>query len=71
MNISKQQFRIRVIDNVEGMEIARSLERDIIDMPMDEFYKLLKQAVLPENLAKSTNASKNWDALKEASSRYI
>ncbi|MCH2206366.1 MAG: hypothetical protein MK132_10905 [Lentisphaerales bacterium] len=65
MNISKQQFRIRVVDNVEGMEIPRSLERDIIDMPMHEFYNLLKQAVLPENLAKSKNASKNWEALKK------
>ena len=65
MNISKQQFRIQVVDNVEGIEIKRSLERDIIDMPMTEFYNLLKQAVLPENLTKSKNASKNWDALKK------
>ncbi|MCM8531491.1 MAG: hypothetical protein NE330_10050 [Lentisphaeraceae bacterium] len=65
MNISKQQFRIRVIDNVEGIEVTRSLDRDIIDIPPSEFHKLLKKGTLPENLKKSTNASKNWDALKK------
>lgn len=65
MNISKQNFRIRVVDNVEGIEVVRSLERPIIDIPTDEFWKLLQRAVLPENLENSKNASKNWAALKE------
>ena len=64
MNISKLNFRIRVIDNVEGIEVARSLERPIIDIPPDEFFKLLERAVKPENLQNSVNASKNWAALK-------
>jgi hypothetical protein len=65
MNISKQQFRIRVVDNVEGIEITRSLDRDIIDIPPAEFYKLLKIAIEPKTLAKSKNASKNWAALQK------
>ena len=64
MNISKTNFRIRVVDNVEGIEVNRSLERPIIDIPPDEFYKLLDKAVQPENLKGSKNASKNWIALK-------
>lgn len=65
MNISKQNFRIRVVDNVEGIEVTRSLERPIIDIPTDEFWKLLERAVEPENLKNSKNASKNWAALKD------
>lgn len=64
MNISKMNFRIRVIDNVEGVEIARSLERPIIDISPEEIWKLLDRAVKPESLENSKNASKNWDALK-------
>lgn len=64
MNISKLNFRIRVVDNVEGIEVKRSLERPIIDIPPDEFFRLLTRAVEPENLKNSVNASKNWVALK-------
>ena len=65
MNISKLNFRIRVVVNVEGVEIKRSLERPIIDIPTEEFWKLLDRAVKPESLKNSKNASKNWVALKE------
>ena len=65
MNISKMNFRIRVVDFVEGVEVVRSLERPIIDISPEEFWKLLERAVQPEGLKKSTIASKNWKALKE------
>jgi len=65
MSISKMNFRIRVVDFVDGIEIVRSLERPIIDISPEEFWKLLERAVQPEGLEKSTIASKNWKALKE------
>ena len=63
-SISKMNFKIRVVDNVEGVEITRVLERPIIDIQPDEFWKLLSNAVDPEGLKKSMIASKNWAALK-------
>lgn len=64
-SISKMDFKIRVVDNVEGVEIVRVLERPLIDISPEEFWKLLSRAVEPEGLEKSTIASKNWKALKE------
>ena len=65
MNISKMNFRIKVVDFVDGIELERSLERPIIDISPEEFWKLLSRAVEPAGLEKSTIASKNWKALKE------
>jgi len=63
-NISKLTFRIEVIDNIEGVEYTRSLEKPIIDIEPAEFYKLLQRAVKPENIKKSKNADKMWSQLK-------
>jgi hypothetical protein len=60
--IDKSTMHIKVVD-AEGKE--KKLSRPIIDIPPDEFWKLVKRAVFSESLKTSVNASKSWAALKE------
>lgn len=62
--ISKREFKIKVVDNFDGIEIPKTLTRPIIDIPPTEFLKLLRKAILEDKLKGSNNATKKWDALK-------
>lgn len=63
--ITIKEFKIKVVDNIEGVEIPKTLTRPIIDIPPDEFYKLCHKAVLIDKLAKSMNAKKKWVELQK------
>jgi hypothetical protein len=63
--IDKKLFKIKVYDNINGIEIPKTLIRPIIDIPPEEFWRLLEKAVLKDKLDGSKNASKKWATLKE------